>query len=113
MDPKLTTMNTQEVVCRDEWTPRCRNWTLLHPWRAPGSTAGLDACGVAGGAFTNMSYRAGGFGPQTGHQDLQWNREPSTGATASNYGTEASTHHGLQQSIQHTVLLCSARVGSK
>ena len=45
----------------------CGNWSAWNPWRAPGSTPGLDPCGIAGGAWTNMSYRAGGFGPQTGH----------------------------------------------
>merc|ERR1740130_418371 len=39
----------------------------FHPWRAPGSTPGLDPCGMAGGARTNMRFRAGGFGPQTGY----------------------------------------------
>ena len=29
----------------------------FHPWRAPGSTPGLDPCGLAGGARTNMSMR--------------------------------------------------------
>jgi len=114
MDPKLTTMNTQEVVCRDEWTPRCRNWTLLHPWRAPGSTAGLDACGVAGGAFTNMSYRAGGFGPQTGYpQGFKGSKLPpieksqrkvwSSGKTAEVSWVSVANHAG-----GYTYSLCPA-----
>ena len=44
-----------------------RPWTQWHPWRAPGSTTPLDPCGVSGGARTNMSFRAGGFGPETGY----------------------------------------------
>jgi len=58
--PEDTTMNHQAV--HDGV-----NWTEWHPWRAPGSTPGFDPCGIAGGASTNMSYRAGGFGPQTGY----------------------------------------------
>jgi len=60
MDPSMTTMNGQEKLDGS-------NWTAWHPWRAPGSTPGLDPCGMAGGARTNMSMRAGGFGPQTGY----------------------------------------------
>ena len=64
MDPALTTMNA--ATCAPGITP-CYKWSEWHPWRAPGSTPGLDPCGVAGGARTNMSYRAGGFGPETGY----------------------------------------------
>ena len=63
MDPELTTMNAQE----DQQSVGGRPWTQWHPWRAPGSTTPLDPCGVAGGARTNMSFRAGGFGPETGY----------------------------------------------
>jgi hypothetical protein len=63
MDPELTTMNAQAAGHVVDGRP----WSEWHPWRAPGSTAPLDACGVAGGARTNMSFRAGGFGPQTGY----------------------------------------------
>lgn len=56
VDPSLTTMNQEKT-----------NWSRWHPWAAPGSTPGLDPCGLAGGARTNMSMRAGGFGPQTGY----------------------------------------------
>jgi len=55
MDKRLQTMNAQP------------GFNYLHPWRAPGSTPGFDPCGIAGGAHTNMSFRAGGFGPQTGY----------------------------------------------
>jgi len=64
MDPSLTTMNA--ATCAPGISP-CVKWSEWHPWRAPGSTPGLDPCGVAGGARTNMSYRAGGFGPETGY----------------------------------------------
>lgn len=57
-DPTLLTMN---------YDVRFQPSLASHPWRAPGSTPGLDPCGLAGGAHTNMSYRAGGFGPQTGY----------------------------------------------
>ena len=63
MDPELTTMNAQE----HQQSVGGRPWTQWHPWRAPGSTTPLDPCGVAGGARTNMSFRAGGFGPETGY----------------------------------------------
>lgn len=46
---------------------RKSNWSRWHPWASPGSTPGLDPCGMAGGAPTNMSMRAGGFGPETGY----------------------------------------------
>jgi hypothetical protein len=58
VDPALTTMNFDSKV---------QPSLAFHPWRAPGSTPGLDPCGVAGGASTNMSMRAGGFGPETGY----------------------------------------------
>ena len=54
--PHLTTMNGEKT-----------NWSRWHPWASPGSTPGLDPCGLAGGAKTNMSMRAGGFGPETGY----------------------------------------------
>lgn len=79
-DPKFTTMNAQSGPGADvreclRWygpgatveNTVCGNWSAYSPWRAPGSTPPLDPCGVAGGAWTNMSMRAGGFGPQTGH----------------------------------------------
>eukprot|EP00040_Diaphanoeca_grandis_P003277 m.24470 g.24470 ORF g.24470 m.24470 type:complete len:363 (-) comp14616_c0_seq1:138-1226(-) len=59
-DPKYTTWNAQGVV-------NGTHWTAMHPWRAPGSVAGLDPCGVAGGSGTNNSKKAGGFGPETGY----------------------------------------------
>lgn len=62
-DQSLTTMNAQS----GDRSVGGRPWTQWHPWRAPGSTPPLDPCGVAGGARTNMSFRAGGFGPQTGY----------------------------------------------
>ena len=47
-DPALLTMN---------YDVRFQPTLASHPWRAPGSTPGLDPCGLAGGAHTNMSYR--------------------------------------------------------
>ena len=64
MDPELTTMNAQSAGHDVGGRP----WVEWHPWRAPGSTPGLNPCGVAGGAHTNYSYRAGGFGPETGYK---------------------------------------------
>merc|ERR1712216_86281 len=58
IDSNLTTMN---------YDTQFQPSLAFHPWRAPGSTPGLDPCGVAGGARSNMSMRAGGFGPQTGY----------------------------------------------
>ena len=58
VDPMLTTMN---------YDTKGMPLLSFHPWRAPGSTPGLDPCGLAGGARTNMSMRAGGFGPETGY----------------------------------------------
>ena len=63
MDPNLITMS-------DEWYAAFGppdGHEPVHPWRAPGSTPGFDPCGMAGGARTNMSFRAGGFGPETGY----------------------------------------------
>lgn len=59
MDPQLLTMSAK-------WY-KDHKVKPVHPWRAPGSTPGFDACGIAGGARTNMSFRAGGFGPETGY----------------------------------------------
>jgi len=59
-DPKYTTWNAQGVN-------NGKAWTALHPWRAAGSVAGYDACGIAGGDRTNASFPAGGFGPATGY----------------------------------------------
>ena len=68
VDPALTTMNYDTEV---------RPSLAYHPWRAPGSTPGLDPCGLAGGSRTNMSMRAGGFGPQTGYpQGFRGSRLP-------------------------------------
>lgn len=74
-DPRYTTMNAQSGPGADESNclasapdpSLCGNWSAWNPWRAPGSTPGFDPCGMAGGAHTNMSMRAGGFGPQTGY----------------------------------------------
>lgn len=59
-DPALKTFSRGGTINGTEWT----RW---HPWRKPGSVPPIDACGVAGGADTNHSYPAGGFGPQTGY----------------------------------------------
>ena len=64
LDPRLTTMNAQSATPEVDGRP----WTEWHPWRAPGSTPPLNPCGVAGGARTNYSFRAGGFGPETGYE---------------------------------------------
>jgi len=61
MDPDLITMSPKW------YATQAFAGKPVHPWRAPGSTPGLDPCGMAGGARTNMSFRAGGFGPQTGY----------------------------------------------
>lgn len=61
MDPRLTTWNAQATYGGHV------NFTRFHPWRRPGSTPGLDPCGVAGGSWTNHSFPAGGFGPETGY----------------------------------------------
>ena len=45
-DPKLTTMNAEKT-----------NWSRWHPWAAPGSTPGLDPCGVAGGWAGAATHR--------------------------------------------------------
>ena len=63
IDPSLTTMNAQSAGHDVGGRP----WVEWHPWRAPGSTPPHDPCGIAGGARTNMSFRAGGFGPETGY----------------------------------------------
>lgn len=74
-NPLHTTMNAQSGPGADtafclETAPDpsiCGNWSAWNPWRAPGSTPGFDPCGIAGGAHTNMSMRAGGFGTETGY----------------------------------------------
>ena len=48
--------------------PADQDFTRFHPWRRPGSVPGLDPCGIAGGAFDNRSFAAGGFGYTTGYK---------------------------------------------
>lgn len=105
VDPALLTMNHDTKV---------QPSLAFHPWRAPGSTPGLDPCGLAGGARTNMSMRAGGFGPQTGYpQGFQGSKLPpipkeqrkiwKAGGTANVSWVSVANHAG-----GYSFSLCSA-----
>ena len=105
VDPALTTMNHDTKI---------QPSLAFHPWRAPGSTPPLDPCGLAGGARTNMSMRAGGFGPQTGYpQGFQGSKLPpipkeqrkiwKAGSTANVSWVSVANHAG-----GYSYSLCSA-----